>query len=364
MSLAALLYEQFLPIREWMCQDIDQVLLNGDHFFLSSELLDKNASIQSKLPTAACWSREITEENLKQTCFMSKAKATSVPQPGNHSQYSSHVGALNLIDESKSLLVEANNSTIKLHLPAEAKEKIVMIDESKSLPVEANNSTIELHLPVEAKEKLLEYIESKSLPVKVKENFAIVNSKYGSLVEGNHSFPNSCFKTNSESISPMKSIHSTLQSNSFSTFESKENFSSTTLNFCLLNNVEHCSKCFGPTERRFAGYEEQLDCDIYSINYEKRLQRLINANDTLNPCMSLCSALMNTFTTKKQAIVIFRNITLTILTESNGSFYTSDPHARNHDGMPNSNGTATVLKFGDLDELGTFLCSLANELKC
>ena len=39
---------------------------------------------------------------------MSKAKATSVPQLGNHSQYSSHVGALNLIDESKSLPVEAN----------------------------------------------------------------------------------------------------------------------------------------------------------------------------------------------------------------------------------------------------------------
>ena len=172
-------------------------------FFLSSELLDKNASIRSKLPTAACWSREITEENLKQTCFMSKAKATSVPQLGNHSQYSSHVGALNLIDESKSLPVEANNSTIKLHLPVEAKEKIVMINESKSLPVEANNSTIELHLAVEAKEKiamidgskplpveannstielhlaveakekLSEYIESKSLPVEVKENFAI-----------------------------------------------------------------------------------------------------------------------------------------------------------------------------------------------
>ena len=174
---------------------------------------------------------------------MSKAKATSVPQLGNHSQYSSHVGVLNLIDESK------------------------------SLPVEANNSTIELHLAVEAKEKLSEYIESKSLPVAVKENFAIVNSKYGSLVEGNHSFPNSCFETNSESISPVKSIHSTLQSNSFSTFESKENFSSTTLNFRLLNNVEHSSKCFGPTERRFACYEEQLDCDIYSINYEKRLKK-------------------------------------------------------------------------------------------
>ena len=399
-----------MRIREWRCQDVDQVLLHGDHFFLSSELLDKNASIRSKLPTAACWSREITEENLKQTCFMSKAKATSVPQLGNHSQYSSHVGALNLIDESKPLPFEANNSTIELldknasirsKLPtaacwsreiteenlkqtcfmSKAKATSVpqlgnhsqysshvgalnLIDESKSLPVEANNSTIELHLAVEAKEKLSEYIESKSLPVEVKENFAIVNSKYGSLVEANHSFPNSYFETNSESISPVESIHSTLQSNSFSTFESKENFSSTTLNFRLLNNVEHSSKCFGPTERRFAGYEEQLDCDIYSINYEKRLQVLINANDTLNPCLSLCSALMNTFTTYKQAIVIFRNITLTILTESNGSFYTFDPHARNHDGMPNSNGTATVLKFGDWGELGPFLCSLPNELKC
>ena len=118
-------------------------------FFLSSELLDKNASIRSKLPTAACWSREITEENLKQTCFMSKAKATSVPQLGNHSQYSSHVGALNLIDEPKSLPVEANNSTIKLHLP-----------------VEANNSTIELHLPVEAKESFQSTLSQNLCPLR------------------------------------------------------------------------------------------------------------------------------------------------------------------------------------------------------
>ena len=70
-----------------------------------------------------------------------------MPQLGNDSQYSSHVEVLNLIDESKSL-------------PVEAKEKIAVIDESKPLPDEANNSTIELHLAVEAKEKLSEYIES------------------------------------------------------------------------------------------------------------------------------------------------------------------------------------------------------------
>ena len=64
-------------------------------------------------------------------------------------------------------------------MPVEAKEKIAMIHESKPLPVEANNSTIELHLAVEAKEKLSEYIESKSLLLEVKENFAKVNSKIG-----------------------------------------------------------------------------------------------------------------------------------------------------------------------------------------
>ena len=75
-----------------------------------------------------------------------------------------------MIDESKSLPVEANNSTIELHFPVEAKEKIAMIDESKPLPVEANNSTIEQHLAVEAKKELSEY-KSKSLPVEVKENY-------------------------------------------------------------------------------------------------------------------------------------------------------------------------------------------------
>jgi len=75
MCLAALLCEQFLPIREWRRQDIDQVLLHGDHFFLSafssSEVPGKHASM-SKLPTAACWSREKREEGVKPTCFVSK----------------------------------------------------------------------------------------------------------------------------------------------------------------------------------------------------------------------------------------------------------------------------------------------------
>ena len=105
---------------------IDQVLLHGDHFFLSafsiSEVLGKNASIWSEPPTAACWSQEKREEGVKPTCFMSKA--IWVPQ-ANHSWYFSPAEALNLIIESKSLHAEIN-STIELHLSVKAKEKLAI----------------------------------------------------------------------------------------------------------------------------------------------------------------------------------------------------------------------------------------------
>lgn len=140
-----------------------------------------------------------------------------------------------------------------------------------ALAIEVNNSTIELHLPDVAKEKL-----------------EIIDSKCGLLIEANHSTANSneClgFKTNSESISSMESIHSTVESNCFSTFETFESFA---------YNVEHSSKCDCLAEKRFTSFEEQkLDCNIYSIKYGERRQRLINAVIViLYPCISFCSAL-------------------------------------------------------------------------
>lgn len=129
LCLAALLCEQFLPIRK---QEVPRYRSSPTSWrllflsvFSSGEVVGKNAFIRSKLPTAACWSREKREEVLKPTCFMSKA--TSVPQ-ANYSLYSSPVEALNLIFESNSLPVEVNNSTIELHLPVEAKEKLAIID--------------------------------------------------------------------------------------------------------------------------------------------------------------------------------------------------------------------------------------------
>ena len=87
-----------MPIREWRCQDIDQVLVFLS-VFSSSEVLGKNASIRSKLPTTACWSREEKRGRCEASLLYVETRATSVPQT-NHSQYSSPAEALNLIVES------------------------------------------------------------------------------------------------------------------------------------------------------------------------------------------------------------------------------------------------------------------------
>ena len=101
-----------LPIREWRCQAIDQVLLHEIIF----EVLGKITSIRSKLPTAAYWSRERKrgncEANLLYLALCRKRLRYSKHhwQP-NLSQYSP-VEALNLIVDSKSQPVELDNSTI------------------------------------------------------------------------------------------------------------------------------------------------------------------------------------------------------------------------------------------------------------
>ena len=116
-----------LPIREWRCQDIDQVLLHEIIFFCrsifsSSEVLGKIASRfgvnVSGRKERKLWSQPAL------ACFMSKA--TSVPQTPqtNHWQYSSPVEALNLIVDSKSQPVELDNSTIELHVPSRRKKSL------------------------------------------------------------------------------------------------------------------------------------------------------------------------------------------------------------------------------------------------
>ena len=91
MFLAALLCEQFCRFANESAKTSIKSYFTGSFFlsvFSSSEVFAKFTSIRSKLPTAACWSREKKrEETGKPNCFMSKA--TSVPQSPqtNHSVF-------------------------------------------------------------------------------------------------------------------------------------------------------------------------------------------------------------------------------------------------------------------------------------
>ena len=96
---------------------------------------------------------------------------------------------------------------------------------------------------------------------------------------------------------------------------------------------------------------------ITYTNYGERRQVLVNSDNICDPQVTLCSALMDTFTTFKHAIVILRNVSVAVFGEPNGSFYTFES-------IPHYNGREPVLKFGNLTALETFLCSLANGLSC
>ena len=89
-------------------------------------MLAKITSIRSKLPTAACCSREKKRGNREANLLYVESDFVTVPKTPqtNHSQCSSPVEALNLIVESKCQSVELDNSTIELHLPSRRKNSL------------------------------------------------------------------------------------------------------------------------------------------------------------------------------------------------------------------------------------------------
>ena len=125
-----------LPIREWRCQDIDQVSpTSWDHFFLSQCIQQQCQSVGQNYFhlewTADCSLLVLGRKERKLwsqpalACFMLKV-IFSVPQAPqtNHLQYSSPVEALNLIVDSKSQSAELDRSTIALHVPSRRKKSL------------------------------------------------------------------------------------------------------------------------------------------------------------------------------------------------------------------------------------------------
>ena len=202
--------------------------------------------------------------------------------------------------------VEANCVTVKSDDCFTLKSNDSLHFHTSSLPVEA--------MPFEPAGST---VESCSLSVEAKEL-----KKVGSLVDAKYSTVKSNDCLDFETKSDVKIIYSNVDSKCLSTVEEKENIKSAASSCCLVINDEQ----FVLSE------EHKLDCDIYRINYGERRQVLVNSDNTCDPHLTLCSALMDTFTTFKRAIVILRNVSVAIFCEPNGSFYTFEP-------MPHHNGS-------------------------
>ena len=91
------------------------------------------------------------------------------------------------------------------------------------------------------------------------------------------------------------------------------------------------------------------------------MQGLIANNDGLEaidtPYVTLCSALMDTFSQYKYAILILQGYMIGIIFGIDSVFYVFDLHGRDEHGMPNPNGIAVVTSYENIDDLGYHLHS-------
>ena len=102
---------------------------------------------------------------------------------------------------------------------------------------------------------------------------------------------------------------------------------------------------------------------IWIINYEKELQGLIITDQEIEPhYYDIHTALVNTFVNHSgYAILILEGFIMALIKQME-SFYSIDSHARGHDGMPDPNGTAVIMKFADILDLEQYLLSLSISL--
>ena len=222
LCLAALLCDQLLlPIREWRCQGIDQVLLHGRCFLSSASSStevpgeNRSTSILSKLPTTAWWFRK---------------------NVGNNSK-------LGVSDSKCASFAEADHSSVKSKdsLYFHASSSPVEVNNSKSVQFLADNSNVEscslsLSMSVEAKElkTCRSLLEAKYTSVKSDDCFTLKSNE--SLCFQTSSLPVEANNTKSVPFRP-----------AYSTFES------------LFLSVDH--------EQFMLSEKHKLDCDIYRINY-------------------------------------------------------------------------------------------------
>ena len=111
--------------------------------------------------------------------------------------------------------------------------------------------------------------------------------------------------------------------------------------------------------------DAQNEDQIWFISYGEHYQGLItlNEHEVEGPYFTLFSAMINSFACGKYSILILEGYMIALLLHGlDSNFYLFDPHARNSAGMPDSHGTAVLMKYTSIIELEQYLCCLSREL--
>ena len=94
---------------------------------------------------------------------------------------------------------------------------------------------------------------------------------------------------------------------------------------------------------------------IWFINYGNELQGLVITNRKIEShYYDIHTALLNVFSNYSYTILILEGYMMALMKQSN-FFYLFDSHARDSSGMPDTNGTAVVMKFVNILELEQYL---------
>ena len=107
----------------------------------------------------------------------------------------------------------------------------------------------------------------------------------------------------------------------------------------------------------------QKDTQIWHVKHGQYLQSFIANNDGVETVdtlyVTLHSALMDTFSQHKYAILILQGYMIGIIFGIDSIFHVFDSHGRDEHGMPNPNGIAVVMSYENIDDLEYHLHSLS-----
>ncbi len=338
MSLSAVLTAQHNPLIDWSTTTFNNVLLQGDKMYLKA--------LNSGLVVLEEGVEFLSVDNLPKVVGVSCCA----------SMFSYQIRDSSLIDKFHNISPVVHGCTTPLrvtnrHLPLaiepiEAQNNIelpVVVAQNNNLPVEVE--------PIEAQNNIelpVVVAQNNNLPVEVEPIEAQNNIELPVVVAQNNNLP-----VEVEPIEAQNNIELPVvvaQNNNLPVeVEPGEG-----------KSINDLPIVVQPTEAQNNNAKNQNQ--IWLIKYGKEYQGLIITDRELEShYYDIHTALLDMFLNYSSAILILEGYMMALIKQTN-FFYLFDSHARDFNGMPDSNGTAVVMKFTNILELEQFLLSLSTQL--